>query len=33
MLDYEWAVLWIELNVLFTIAGIIAWFRDARHAA
>ncbi len=31
MLDYEWAVLWVELNLLFTIAGVVAWFRDARH--
>jgi len=27
---YGWALLWIELNVLFTVVGIFAWIRDAR---
>ena len=29
-LGYEWAILWIEFNLLFTIIGIFAWIRDSR---
>jgi hypothetical protein len=28
---YYWFIFLIELNVLFTIAGVIAWIRDARY--
>ncbi len=27
---YYWFIFLIELNILFTIAGVVAWFRDAR---
>jgi hypothetical protein len=28
---YCWFIFLIELNVLFTVAGVIAWIRDARY--
>jgi hypothetical protein len=28
---YGWGLLWIELNILFTIIGIGAWVRDALY--
>lgn len=28
---YDWFIFLIELNVLFTIAGLIAWGRDSRY--
>ena len=30
-LGYEWAGLWIEFNLLFTIIGVFAWIRDSRY--
>jgi len=28
---YYWFIFLIELNIVFTIAAVIAWIRDARH--
>ena len=28
---YYWFIFLIELNVVFTVAGVIAWVRDARY--
>jgi predicted permease len=28
---YYWFIFLIELNILFTVAGVIAWIRDARY--
>lgn len=28
---YYWFIILIELNVLFTIAGVVAWIRDSFH--
>ena len=28
---YYWFIILLELNIVFTIAGVIAWIRDTRH--
>ena len=28
---YYWCILLIELNILYTIVGVIAWLRDSRY--